>query len=862
MCGILFSLSTRHSVEPDAEILTVLQRRGPDSTTSLTRTASVTPDTGSSKQFFLSFTSTVLALRGDTVVKQPYFDHTGQSILCWNGEAWRIAGESLTGNDTEQVFSLLDQRTPDKSLSAYLANLAARLSTVAGPYAFVFFDWTTKRIVFGRDFLGRRSLLWCINDGNLLICSVSTGDSSGPWQEVEADGIYCIELNAASKPDSQMSPFEVSKQPYDFRYAARWQTCSVLPFLTVSKETGCKYGTDANITADKEVVSMVHTQLSDALRARVLDIPEPPCETHTLPVGSRLAILFSGGLDCTLLARLAHDLLPVNTPIDLLNVAFENPRIHKNLAEDGPSAYELCPDRVTGRASFKELLEVCPRRPWRFVACNIPYAEFLEHRSTIVMLIYPHSTEMDLSIACALYFAARGSGLLSTAEQVDITSYSTSARVLLSGLGADELFAGYTRHYTTYSRGGLSALQAELELDIGRLSKRNLGRDDRATAHWSKEVRHPFLDEAFVQWALDCPIVEKCGFGEHHDSDPVDSAALIPDKKLLRCLAWKLGMKNVAKEKKRAAQHCSLDGLRYRMPLSFRIALAVTSPRIWDVKFPDARRHKSLAPPLRETAKRLLRQLNSRWIFGRYPLLHAIIFLVEVTMVSILIRKFNGYYDKRPVFTTMITNAVLGGIADTVAQTLTAIRVRQRQRKLSRSGVEESNGFLTMDMQEMDNKVPWPENDYMNPNRLKPPPFDFERMVRFMSYPFIMSPVQHKWFSTLNRLFPMTAGAATANAFKRVAFDQLLFAPIGLGLFFTFMTVAEGGGRRAVAKKFQDVYIPALKANFLVWPAVQLLNFRVIPIQFQIPFVSTIGIAWTAYLSLTNSAEERIETPA
>lgn len=27
-------------------------------------------------------------------------------------------------------------------------------------------------------------------------------------------------------------------------------------------------------------------------------------------------------------------------------------------------------------------------------------------------------------------------------------------------------------------------------------------------------------------------------------------------------------------------------------------------------------------------------------------------------MVSILIRKFNGYYDKRPVFTTMITNAV------------------------------------------------------------------------------------------------------------------------------------------------------------------------------------------------------------
>ena len=57
---------------------------------------------------------------------------------------------------------------------------------------------------------------------------------------------------------------------------------------------------------------------------------------------------------------------------------------------------------------------------------------------------------------------------------------------------------------------------------------------------------------------------------------------------------------------------------------------------------------------------------------------------------------------------------------------------------------------------------------------------------------------------------------------------------LGLGCFFTFMTVCEGGGRRAITRKFQDVYVPALKANFIVWPAVQLINFRIMPIQFQI----------------------------
>ena len=86
--------------------------------------------------------------------------------------------------------------------------------------------------------------------------------------------------------------------------------------------------------------------------------------------------------------------------------------------------------------------------------------------------------------------------------------------------------------------------------------------------------------------------------------------------------------------------------------------------------------------------------------------------------------------------------------------------------------------------------------------------------------------------------------------------DQLIFAPIGLCAFFTFMTLAEGGGKKHIVKKFQDIYIPTLRANYILWPAVQSLNFRVMPLQFQIPFVSTVGIFWTAYLSMANSSED------
>ncbi|KAM0697079.1 hypothetical protein Q7P36_003150 [Cladosporium allicinum] len=268
-----------------------------------------------------------------------------------------------------------------------------------------------------------------------------------------------------------------------------------------------------------------------------------------------------------------------------------------------------------------------------------------------------------------------------------------------------------------------------------------------------------------------------------------------------------------------------------------------------------------------ETRKRLLRQLNSRWIKGRIPLLHTIVFLIQLTMVSILVRKFNAYYAARPLLTTMITNAVLGGIADTVAQTLTATRMKQARRDSMGPNSNDGNkdDFFNVEIHELADKVPWPnEPDLLSPRaqKLLPPPFDFERMVRFMAYPCIMAPVQLRWFAFLNSTFPIgIAGASnTFAALKRVAFDQFIFAPIGLACFFTFMTVCEGGGKRAIKHKFQDVYVPALKANFIVWPAVQMLNFRVMPIQFQIPFVSTVGIAWTAYLSLTNSAEE-VATP-
>lgn len=84
--------------------------------------------------------------------------------------------------------------------------------------------------------------------------------------------------------------------------------------------------------------------------------------------------------------------------------------------------------------------------------------------------------------------------------------YTSQCKVLLVGLGADEQLAGYGRHRTVYQKGGITALQKELNIDLVRLWERNLGRDDRCIADNGKEAWYPYLDEQLVQFIQSTPL--------------------------------------------------------------------------------------------------------------------------------------------------------------------------------------------------------------------------------------------------------------------------------------------------------------------------------------------------------------------
>lgn len=193
----------------------------------------------------------------------------------------------------------------------------------------------------------------------------------------------------------------------------------------------------------------------------------------------------------------------------------------------------------------------------------------------------------------------------------------------------------------------------------------------------------------------------------------------------------------------------------------------------------------------------------------------------------------------------MVTNAILGGIADTVAQSITAIRMRAVRQP---EGPRQSD-TMAIEIHKLDADNPLTDEELIPDSSTLPPPFDFERLARFAGYGFFMAPVQLKWFQFLTRAFPVRKDSALAPTLKRVALDQLVFAPCGIALFFTVMTVAEGGGRRAIGAKLRDMYLPTLKANFVIWPAVQFINFRLMPVQLQL-------VSWKFLMAVLGYADK------
>jgi asparagine synthetase B (glutamine-hydrolysing) len=188
MCGIHASISRKVFEAAGDDLKNLLSRRGPDHVGEST----VRVEANDGTSYYVSFTSTVLALRGGQVTTQPF--QSPNSTLCWNGEAWKVNTDPIIDNDGQFVFDLLSKASSSqRSATESVAAVLEVLRSISGPFAFVYLDRNHNTLYFGRDCLGRRSLLYNVDRLPDSVEFSSSGDPmNGTWKEVEADGVYHI----------------------------------------------------------------------------------------------------------------------------------------------------------------------------------------------------------------------------------------------------------------------------------------------------------------------------------------------------------------------------------------------------------------------------------------------------------------------------------------------------------------------------------------------------------------------------------------------------------------------------------------------------------------------------------------------
>lgn len=300
---------------------------------------------------------------------------------------------------------------------------------VRGPYSIVYYQSRRRSLYFARDPIGRHSLLLKLSPNRTkLTLSSSVDRHTDGAVELPAIGIFVFDLETLtiSLYPWRRSEFFLRKTLDDLQNQLsveivvfdavgkeadnRRSPCGepevrsiawiddILSSIATKEKIGSSFETENSTFPKLEVVVDIMKSVSarPEVRARMqrvlkllkrsvqLRVEKKPnyCSNcvrsmldgdQTACGHAKVGILFSGGLDSTIIAALADEFVARDESIDLINVAFEkarrpNPNASKKNSRETIDLVNFdVPDRKTGRQALAELREIRPWRRWNFV---------------------------------------------------------------------------------------------------------------------------------------------------------------------------------------------------------------------------------------------------------------------------------------------------------------------------------------------------------------------------------------------------------------------------------------------------------------------------------------------------------------
>lgn len=502
-----------------------VRRRGPDSEGGFDIDFS---------HFQLNMFGCVLQIQGNKLFAQPGKVSGSNSRLLWNGEYLNQCS-SREESDTKLVLERLES----------FDNVVEALDDIEGPFAFVFYDCRSNRVWFGKDKQGRRSLLFGVDSENKEIVISSCALEGG--QEIPAGrNIFCLETTTMTleehdwkKPIPYNSPFFLSLDntrnldPQSLYTIMRSCMTKHMCSTSVTAPLGILFsgGVDSAIISNlaAEIFLSTEHKLShiDLINIAYAGTASPDRATGLVTFAELLG-RFPASIFRFIVVDIAKSEIaeheaeilrlasPNNSHMDfnISSALWFGSRARGRILQPWfvqDPAWNVLLDQIVSSESVESAHEDRkPKRDYDLLAPEI--CTVCERRKTKpgckISACKICCIKLDTNKVCPAHTAyvdpSSFVDKISVNEFIQrfLSEYSveSSCRILFLGHGADELFGGYGRHATRFTKAGPEGLRSEMLLDLSRLWTRNLGRDDRIIADHGRDTRHPFLDEQVVQY--------------------------------------------------------------------------------------------------------------------------------------------------------------------------------------------------------------------------------------------------------------------------------------------------------------------------------------------------------------------------
>jgi asparagine synthase (glutamine-hydrolysing) len=427
-----------------------------------------------------------------TEVSQPIEKHN--LVLVANAEIYNyrkikncLDDNYSTDSDCEVIISLVNRFYNGSLLNA----VKNSLDYLDGDYSFAIYDGNDCVVV--RDPLGVKPLYYGHDD--LRGISAYASERKALWS-IGLKHTYTLPPDLVLyngvplKIENRQSPsLNISKKYMDF-YPNTLANGS-----RIIEDKSDKIDTNLYISSDTDKL-----ELKNEIKELLIGSVEK--RTNGL---SGVGIIFSGGVDSTIIAKISDDLGVDTTLYTAGHETSSDINFAKRTAADMDLPLKIRTLEVNDVKIYTEL----------------------------VLNAIEEYNIMKLGVGMPSYVASE-------------MAHSDGIKVVMSGQGADEIFAGYHRYIQSYVDNG-EGVQEDLVKDVKNLYHVNLQRDDAVTMANSVELRVPYLDPELVEMALNVPIKYK-----------LDNGGENLRKCILREIASDIGVPaEIVRRPKKAAQYGS-----------------------------------------------------------------------------------------------------------------------------------------------------------------------------------------------------------------------------------------------------------------------------------------------------------------